>query len=545
MRKWGTSFTLDASVFGGKKDQFLAHEEYTLKPMPHNSVILDGTSLTVKDVVHISRDDFRVEISPFALALVRRGRKSIEEILRSNKTVYGINTGFGKLADTKISPGQLEQLQLNLIRSHAVGTGDPLEEDEVRAVMTVRLNSLLRGNSGVRTEVVRQLQDFLNHNIVPVIPRYGSLGASGDLAPSAHLALCLVGEGSVLDSGKVVRTKRVLTREGVSPIRLKAKEGLAIINGTQVMTGIGALIVEDVYSLIRNLDIAAAMSVEALGGSLSPFESKVQKLRPMHGQAHVASRILRLLRDSSFTDSGSHVQDPYSLRCIPQVHGAFYDALEYAKNVIEIELNSVTDNPLVFPESNDVVNSGNFHGQPVSMALDFLCMAVAEASLYSERRIDKLLSEHNPKLPLFLSPKAGLNSGMMVTQYTAAALVAENKILSRPASAENANVSAGQEDHASMGVTAALKARRAVHYTTTVIAIEILCAAQAMDFLLQESEEQSGKKMGQGTRIAYKEIREISKTLKSDRSLEPDISNVSRALNQDRLTRAIERTVQL
>lgn len=510
--------------------------------MPHNSVTLDGTSLTIENVVDVARNYARVEIALAAIEAVKRGRKSIERILKSGETVYGINTGFGKLADTKISGGQLDQLQHNLIRSHSVGTGAPLNEDETRAVMVVRLSSLLRGNSGVRLEVTRQLQEFLNRKLYPVIPRYGSLGASGDLAPSAHLALCLIGEGQAFDSNKkLVRTSTVLQKLRIDPIKLRAKEGLAIINGTQVMTGLGALLINDVRSLIRNLDIAAAMSLESLGGSLSPFQSRIQKLRPMRGQAHVASRILRLLRDSRLTESENHVQDPYSLRCIPQVHGAFYDALQYAKNVIEIELNSVTDNPIIFPESDEVVTAGNFHGQPISLALDLLCMAVAEASVFSERRIDKLLSGFNPKLPLFLSSDPGLNSGFMVTQYTAAALVAENKILSRPASTENASVSAGQEDHASMGVTAALKARTVVDHTTTVIAIEILCAAQSLELLTGGNK----KKMGQGTRIALKEVRSISRTLKEDRPLEPDINKLSEALKQDRLTRAIERTVQL
>jgi histidine ammonia-lyase len=511
-------------------------------PLPHNSVTLDGTSLTIDDVVNVARNFSRVEIAPAAIETIRKGRKSVERILKSGKTVYGINTGFGKLADSKISPSQLDQLQHNLIRSHSVGTGAPFEEDEVRAVMVVRLSSLLRGNSGVRLEVIRQLQEFLNRKIFPVIPRFGSLGASGDLAPSAHLALCLIGEGRVFDSNKKqVKSLNVLKRLHLDPIKLKAKEGLAIINGTQVMTALGALLVHDVRSLIRNLDIAAAMSLESLGGSLSSFESRIQKLRPMHGQAHVAARILRLVRDSELTESGNHVQDPYSLRCIPQVHGAFYDALQYAKSVIEVELNSVTDNPIIFPESDEVVNAGNFHGQPISLALDLLCMAVAEASVFSERRIDKILSGYNPGLPLFLSADPGLNSGFMVTQYTAAALVAENRILSRPASAENASVSAGQEDHASMGVTAALKGRKVVDYTTIVIAIEILCATQALEILTGAN----GKDMGQGTRIAYREVREISGTLKDDRPLELDIAKLAEIIKQDRLTKAIERTVQL
>ena len=503
-----------------------------------SSIVLDGESLSIKDVVGIARNYTRVEISSAALESVANGRKSIERILESGKTIYGINTGFGKLADTKVSKKELDHLQLNLIRSHAVGTGSALSEEEVRAVMTVRLNSLLRGNSGVRPEIVLALKEFLNSRIYPVIPRYGSLGASGDLAPSAHLALCLVGEGFVFNErGRKVETAKYLPSAGIKPLKLKAKEGLAIINGTQVMTGLASLLIHDAESAFSNLDIAASMSIEALGGSVVPFDSRVQKLRPLHGQAHVASRIQTLVRDSALTESGNRVQDPYSLRCIPQVHGAFYDSLQYAKSVIEVELNSVTDNPIIFPDTNEVISSGNFHGQPVALVIDLLCIVLAEASVFSERRIDKLLSGYNTRLPMFLSKRAGLNSGLMVTQYTAAALVAENKILSKPASLESASVSAGQEDHASMGVTAALKTRVVLEHTLKVIAIEMLCAAQALDFL--------GKgKMGQGTAAAYKEIRKISKQVAEDRSLSEELDKVAEALKNRRIERSIDLDVQ-
>lgn len=503
------------------------------------SIILDGESLTGEDVVGVARNYLRVEISPKALDSVVSGRNSIERILKSGKTVYGINTGFGKLADTRVSPKELDRLQLNLIRSHSVGTGSALAEDEVRAVMTVRLNSLLRGNSGVRLEVVLQLKEFLNRRVYPVIPRYGSLGASGDLAPSAHLALCLVGEGSLFaKDGRKVETKKHLRLAGITPLKLKPKEGLAIINGTQVMTGLACLLIHDAESVLSDLDVAGAMSLEALGGSAAPFDSRVQKLRPLHGQTHVASRVLKLIRDSALTGSGSRLQDPYSLRCIPQVHGAFYDSLQYAKSTIEVELNSVTDNPIIFPETDEVLSSGNFHGQPVALAVDLLCVALAEASVFSERRIDKLLSGYSKRLPMFLSKKAGLNSGMMVTQYTAAALVAENRILAKPASLESASVSAGQEDHASMGVTAALKTRTVLEHTLKVIAVEMLCAAQALDLV--------GKaKMGQGTAAAYREIRKISKPVVEDRSLSEDLDKVFGALKSGRIGRAIDRTVQL
>ncbi len=504
-----------------------------------SSINLDGMSLSIEDVVNVARDHKRVEIASTAMLRVEAGRKSLKRILDSGKTIYGINTGVGKLADTRVGPKEIDRLQLNLIRSHSVGTGRPLSEDEVRAIILVRLNSLLRGNSGVRNEVVTHLMEFLNKGIYPYIPRYGSLGASGDLAPSAHLALCLVGEGYVLDErGKKVESAKLLRRIGLTPLKLKTKEGLAIINGTQVMTGLACLLIYDAERAFFNLDVAAAMSLEALGGSIVPFDSRIQELRPLYGQAHVASRIMRLTRDSSLTESGNRVQDPYSLRCIPQVQGALYDSLKYARSTIEVELNSVTDNPIIFPEADEVLTSGNFHGQPIALALDLLCIAVAEASVFSERRIDKLLSGYSKKLPMFLSKRPGLNSGLMVLQYTAAALVVENKILAKPASLESVSVSADQEDHASMGVTSALKAREVLEHAFKVIAIEMLCSTQAFD-LLRKS------KKGQGTSVAYKEIRKLSKPIEQDRSLSDEIDKIAQALKNGRVERAIDRNVQL
>ncbi len=499
---------------------------------------LDGNSLTIDQVVKASRGFERIEVTAAALDRVKKGRQSIERILKSGKIVYGLNTGFGKLADVKIRSSQLDELQLNLVRSHSVGTGPSLAEDETRALMIVRLNSLLRGNSGVRPTVIQQILNFLNHRIYPHIPRYGSLGASGDLAPSAHLALSMVGEGHVIVNGRRVRTQSVLRKERIFPIILKAKEGLAIINGTQMMTGLGCLLIYDSLSLLFNLDVASAVSLEALGGTSTSFESRIHDLRPLHGQAHVASRILKLVRDSSLIGSGKRVQDPYSLRCIPQVHGAFHDAIQYSRRVIEIELNSVTDNPIIFPETDDVVSAGNFHGQPIALALDLLCLALAEASVISERRVDKLLSGLNPNLPLFLSNESGLDSGLMVLQYTAASLVAENRVLARPASLDNATVSAGQEDHASMGVTSALKARQVWENTLKVIAIEMICAAQAIDLLEHE-------KLGQGTSIAYSEIRKITKMVENDRPMSEDIERLFETLRRDDLRNALDRTIQL
>jgi histidine ammonia-lyase len=511
-----------------------------------DQVIVDGTVLTLLEVVAVARNHARVEISQQAREAVRKGREAVERILKSGKSAYGINTGFGKFADVKIGSQRLEELQFNLLRSHSVGTGEPISEEDARAMMLVRLNSLLRGNSGVRLQVVQILQEFLNKGIYPFIPRYGSLGASGDLAPSAHLGLCMIGEGMVIDEkGNGIDTARVFKTKRIRPITLKAKEGLAIINGTQMMTAIGSLAVSDAISLLKNLDIAAALSLEALGASLSPFDSKVQYLRPMHGQAHVAARVQRLCRDSRLMGSTKNLQDPYSLRCIPQVHGALYDALQYARKVLEIELNSVTDNPIIFPESNEVVSAGNFHGQPVAIALDLLSLVLAEASIFSERRIDKLLSAHNPKLPLFLTREPGLDSGFMVTQYTAASLVAENRILGVPAGLSSASVSAGQEDHASMGVTAALKAKNALDHATKIIGIEMLCSCQAIDILCEDLKSDPNDLLGQGTKIAYTVIRDISDKLTDDRSLHADIEKTAQALTEDLISKEIERSIQL
>ncbi len=362
------------------------------KPRPKLSKItLDGVSLTIEQLLEISREASPVSVSDEALGKVEAGRKIVERVTRSGKTAYGINTGFGKLADRKIGNKDLDELQLNLVRSHAAGTGDPLDLEEVRAIITVRLNTLLRGYSGVRKEVISQLVNFLNSNIIPVIPRYGSLGASGDLAPSAHLALAMIGEGEVFLKEERVATKKLFQNLGLKPITLKEKEGLAIINGTQVMSGLGSLLVHDAANFFDTLDIAAAVSLEALGGNLQSFDPRVHELRPIRGQIDVARHMNQILSGSKLVGTGKRTQDPYSLRCIPQVHGAFREALRFCRSLVETEINSVTDNPLIFPDE-DIISAGNFHGQPIALALDLLGIVIAEAGVYSERRIDKLLS---------------------------------------------------------------------------------------------------------------------------------------------------------
>jgi histidine ammonia-lyase len=486
---------------------------------------LNGSSLTIDQILIVSREHARVKMAEEALEQVRRGRETVNRILQSGKSVYGVNTGFGKLAERKIGRDELETLQVNLIRSHSVGTGPRLHDDEVRAAMVIRLNTLLKGHSGVRKEIVEQLTSFLNSDLIPEIPRYGSLGASGDLAPSAHLALTLIGEGNIVRNGTLMSAAQALRQGGLKAVKLKEKEGIALINGTQVMTGLGCLLVFDCKNLLDVLDIASAASVEALGGNLSPYDERVHLLRPLKGQIEVAQTIRRLLSGSKLASRSGRVQDPYSLRCIPQVHGAFREALDFARSMVEVEINSVTDNPIVFPEDDSVLSAGNFHGQPVALALDLLCIAVTEACVISERRVNKLLSSFNPKLPLFLTKKSGLNSGMMVLQYTAASLIAQNRVLATPASLDSANVSAGQEDHSSMGVTAALKCREAIDNAFKVVAIELMCACQAIDLL-------SPFEPGKGTARTFELVRKVCKALDEDRSLSGELEKLSAVLKQ-------------
>ena len=503
----------------------------------HQPVTLDGSSLTIEEVAAIARDKVRVEISDSAVEKVEEGRRAIARLLASGKSVYGVNTGFGRLADKKIGSKDLGSLQVNLIRSHALGTGKSLSEDEARAIMAVRLNTLLRGYSGIRTEVANQIATYLNEDLPPEIPCHGSLGASGDLAPSAHIALTLIGEGYFILKGERVPAKTELRKRRIRPIKLKEKEGLAIINGTQVMTGLGSLLVEDAINLLSLLDLAAALSLEALGGNISEFDARVHALRPFRGQESVAERIREAVKGSGLIGSAHRVQDPYSLRCVPQVHGAFWDTLDHARLVVQTEINSVTDNPLVFPDDDSLISAGNFHGQPVAIVLDFLCIALAEASTISERRIDKLLSGANPKLPLFLTRESGLNSGLMVTQYTAAALVAQNKVLASPASIDSATVSAGQEDHSSMGVTAALKCREVLENALKVVALEMMCASQAIDLL-------GDARLGRGTKLAFELIRKQTEKVDKDRVLAGDLEKLYKFLGTgaliDKVLRAVD-----
>jgi len=499
-------------------------------------IVLDGRGLTLEGLERVA-DGAACTLAPAARRAVRKGRRVVDRALASGESVYGVSTGFGHLAQVRIPAERLAELQLNLVRSHSAGTGAPLEERVVRAVLALRANCLARGHSGVRVETLERLLDLLAAHVHPILPEHGSVGASGDLAPLAHLALVLVGEGEASWRGRRMPGARALRAAGLTPLRLAPKEGLALINGTQVMTAIGALALLEAERLAVVADIAGAMTLEALLGSHRPFDARVHAARPQLGQRVAAANARRLLRRSaierSHADCG-RVQDSYSLRCQPQVHGAVRDALAYVRRVLEIEANSTTDNPMVFLDTGELVSQGNFHGQPVSVALDHLGTATCSLATIAERRIERLLNPDLSGLPAFLAPDPGLHSGFMMAHVTAAALVSENKILAHPASVDTIPTSAGQEDHVSMGVHAARKAARIVDHVTTVLGIELLCATQALDL----RRPLCG---GLGVEAARRSVRRRIAPLDRDRVLAPDIEQARCLVRDGTLRRDVER----
>jgi histidine ammonia-lyase len=451
---------------------------------------LDGASLTLDQIVAIADRGERVILSETARARVRASRAVVDRVARGDQPAYGINTGFGSFADVRIAPEALEELQVNLLRSHAAGVGDPLPVRAVRATMALRANVLAKGFSGIGVDTLEALITLINKGVHPVVPSRGSVGASGDLAPLAHLALVLIGEGDVrLDEdnrGDRVSGAAGLERAGLRPIRLGPKEGLALINGTQPSTAVLALALADAQQLARAADIAAALSIDALRGSIHPFEARIHEARPFPGQQHAAANIELLMRGSGINKSHEFcgkVQDAYSLRCAAQVHGAARDALRFVGETVAIEANSATDNPMVFADSGDIVSCGNFHGAPIAMAADLLAAAVVPLATISERRTDRLVDPTLSGLPAFLTTEGGVRSGYMLAQVTAAAVASELKALAHPAGVDTIPTSANKEDHVSMSMSAALKAARAVSRAREVIAIEILCASQALDLL--------------------------------------------------------------
>jgi histidine ammonia-lyase len=449
------------------------------------TIELTGHDLTVDDVERVALGTTRAELGPRALEQIATSRALIDRAVAEGRPTYGVNTGFGRFVDVAIAPAQAAQLQLNLLRSHACGVGDPFPDEVVRAATLLRANALAKGTSGVRAEPVRLLVDMLAAGVCPVVPSRGSLGASGDLAPLAHLGLVLVGEGFARVGGETLPGADALARAGLEPIVLAAKEGLALINGTHLMAAAGGLAVRDARRLLDVAVVALALSLEAFKGSTVPFDERLAGVRPHPGAQRIAARLRALLDGSevvaSHADCG-RVQDPYTLRCAPQVLGAVDDALTYVEAALERELDAVTDNPLVFPDDGDVVAGGNFHGQPLSLPLDHLALALCELASFSERRTYALLSPSYAGLPAFLSPRPGLSSGLMLTQYAAAALVNECQVLAHPAGAASIPTSAGQEDFNSMGALAALKARTVVENCAQVIATELACACQGLEF---------------------------------------------------------------
>jgi histidine ammonia-lyase len=449
------------------------------------SLALDGASLALADLDHVAAGEVQVTLAPPTRKRLVDARALVDRLAASSTPTYGVNTGFGTLAEVPIARADLEALQRNLILSHAAGVGTPLPASEARVLMLLRANVLAKGYSGIRPETLDLLLAALNAGVTPVVPERGSVGASGDLAPLAHLALMLIGEGDSIYEGKRVRSKDALKRAGLAPVVLQAKEGLALVNGTQAICSVGGLALARALRLAELADVCGAAALEGLLGSQRPFEARLHDIRPHAGQKAVAAHLRTLLAGSPLNASHqvdcTKVQDAYSLRCMPQVHGAARDALAFARATFETEINSATDNPLVFPETAEIISGGNFHGQPVAQAADLIAMAAAQLAAISERRVEQMVNPALSGLPPFLAPKSGLHSGFMIAQVTAAALVAEARLLAHPACVDSIPTSANREDHVSMGMGAALKARAAAETLRTVLAIELLVACQAID----------------------------------------------------------------
>ncbi|MBI3183804.1 MAG: histidine ammonia-lyase [Myxococcales bacterium] len=502
--------------------------------MSRPPVQIDGDRLTLEDIHRVSRAEAAVELAPAASQKVLAARELVDRMAAGDEAVYGINTGFGTLAEVRVDKKDLRQLQRNLVLSHAAGVGLPLPLPEARALLLLRANVLAKGYSGIRPETLALAIEMLNRDVVPVVPERGSVGASGDLAPLAHLALSLIGEGEAHYRGERMRSKDALSRAGLRPVTLEAKEGLALVNGTQAMCAVGALALLRGEALSETADLAGAMALEGLLGSHKPFLEEIHRIRPHPGQLACAANLRRLLRGSELVKTHEHcgkVQDPYSLRCIPQVHGAARDGISFCRRTLEVEVNSATDNPLVFVEGGTIVSGGNFHGQPASLAFDVLAICLTQLATISERRVEQLVNPSLSGLPPFLAKDSGLNSGFMIAQVTSAALVAESRILSHPASVDSIPSSAGREDHVSMGMTAALKVRQVAEHARSCLAIELLVAAQALDLRLPT-------RPGRGVQAAYELIRQSVPSMEHDRELHSDIAAVCRLIDSGELLQA-------
>jgi histidine ammonia-lyase len=502
------------------------------------SIRLDGSSFSLDELKRFL-DGERVELAPAARKRLREVRAFVEEALDSDKIYYGINTGFGLLSNKVIPKRNLEKLQENLILSHAVGVGEPFSPDIVRLIVLLRANVLALGYSGAREGTLELLVGMINCGVLPIIPEQGSVGASGDLAPLAHLALCMIGRGEALYGGKRLPAKRALALAGLKPLRLAAKEGIALINGTQAMAAMGALALVKLENLIRVADIIGAMSVEGDSASRRPFDARLQKLRPHPGQASTAANVRKLIAGSRIIESHrncTRVQDPYSFRCIPQVHGAVKDLVAYTRRVILTELGSCTDNPIIFAENAEIISGGNFHGEPLALAMDAMAMAVAELGSISERRVAILMTPLAGEIDeKFLTPESGINSGLMIPHVTMSSLVSENKVLSHPSSVDSIPTSGGQEDHVSMGAFAARKALRIIANVEEILAIELFASCEAID--LQRERGRPGK----GTGAVFDLVRESVPEIEGDREFRLDMARCAELVRSGEVVACAEK----
>lgn len=502
-------------------------------------IMIGMEQMTLEDLVSIARHGTGVQLTEASEQRINKTRQLIEQWIKEGKTIYGVTTGFGALSDVAISQKDTRKLQQNILMSHSAGTGRRFDDETVRAIMALRIKDFALGHSGIRLETVKHLISMLNHGVYPVVPEKGSVGASGDLIPLAHLSLVIIGLGEAYYKGQRMSGAEALNHCGITPLRLEAAEGLALINGTQVMSAIGGLAVYDAINLAKLTDIASAMSLEVLMGSRMEFDPRIQKVRPHPGQGSAADNMYRITQNSEIVTSHkdcNRIQDAYTLRCSPQVHGASRDAVSYAKKALETEMNASTNNPLIFSESGEFLLGGNFHGQPIALAMDFLCMGVSEFANISERRIERLVNPKLSGLPAFLVQDGGLNSGFMIAQYAAAALVSENKVLSHPACVDSIPTSASKEDHVSMGTISARKCREIIKNSEQVIAIELLCGAQALDLF-------TNMKPGEGSLAAYTVIRNSVPHLDGDRILHKDIETVKQLMRNGKILNAVENKV--
>ena len=502
------------------------------------TVVITGETLTLDELVAVCRFDAFVELDKEAVERIRASRKIIDDFVEREEVVYGVTTGFGKFSDVVISKEDCVQLQKNVIMTHAVGAGEAFPAEVVRGIILLRLNNLAKGFSGARLETVETLVAMLNKHLHPVIPQKGSLGASGDLAPLSHMVLPMMGMGLAEYEGHIYPGREAMEKAGIPVINLHEKEGIALINGTQVMTAVGALTVYDAIRLIKYGDIAAALSFEALNGITTALKPQVHLTRPHKGQIDTARILNELLEGSQMTTEQGElrVQDPYTLRCLPQIHGASKNALNYIIDQIEVEMNSVTDNPIIFPETQEVISGGNFHGQPMALSFDFLKIAESELANVAERRIERLVNPAYSGLPAFLTPNGGVNSGFMIVQYSAAALVSENKVLAHPASVDSIPSSAGQEDHVSMGTIAARQAGEIGRNVRRVLAMDLMVACQGIDM-------RGNKGLGKGTQAAYDLVRKEVARLEEDRPLYDDINYCENIIADGSLVKAVEEAI--